>query len=190
MDEAIDISGRKYKAAAKLKWIFAQAVLAHADRFGSFASASIVSAQQMKQVGFLKAHRFVSLALIINRKREGDAGLLAEVAGIARIAQSDGGQASAFLAKLLFEFAQLRDMLTAENSAVMAEKNNDRRRIGPQRTQPDCFAIDIRQRDARELGAISLSHGASFSWAGEHLSRLNQNSFVAGMVVEWRGLRT
>ena len=190
MDKAVHVSGRKHKAAAKLKWIFAQAVLAHADGFGALAGASVVSAQEMKQVGFSEAQGPIGFALVIDEKREGDAGLLAEVAGIARIAQSDGGQASAFLAKLLFEFAQLRDMLTAENSAVMAEKNNDRRRIGPQRTQPDCFAIDIRQRDARELGAISLSHGASFSWAGEHLSRLNQNSFVAGMVVEWRGLRT
>ena len=108
---------------------------------------------------------FIGLAFVIDEKRKLDAGFLAEKLGIARIAQSDGGQASAFFAKLLFELAQLRDMLTAENSAVMAEKNNDRRRIGPQRTQPDCFAIDIRQRDARELGAISLSHGASFSWA-------------------------
>jgi len=190
VDKAVHVSGRKHKAAAKLKWIFAQAVLAHANGFGALAGASVVSAQEMKQVGFSEAQGPIGFALVIDEKREGDAGLLAEVAGIARIAQSDGGQASAFLVELLFEFAQLRDMLTAEDSAVMAEKNNDRRRIGPQRTQPDCFAIDIRQRDARELGAISLSHGASFSWAGEHLSRLKQNSFVAGMVVEWRGLRT
>lgn len=131
MDEAIDISGRKYKAAAKLKWIFAQAVLAHADRFGSFASAGVVPAQQMEQVGFLKAHRFVSLALIINEKREGDAGLLAEMAGITRIAQTDGCQARALLAKLLFKFAQLRNVLTAEDSTVMPQKDNHRGRITP-----------------------------------------------------------
>ena len=131
MDEAIDISGRKYKAAAKLKWIFSQAVLAHAERFGTLAGASIVSTQQMEQVGFLKAHRFVSLALIINEKREGDAGLLAEMAGITHIPQTNGCQARALLAKLLFKFAQLRNVLTAEDSTVMPEKDNHRRRITP-----------------------------------------------------------
>lgn len=131
VDKAVNISRRKNKAAAQLKWIFAQAVLAHADGFCSFASASIVSAQQMKQVGFLKAHRFVSLALIINEKRKGDAGLLAEMAGITRIAQTHGCQARALLAKLLFKFAQLRNVLTAEDSTVMPEKDNHRGRITP-----------------------------------------------------------
>ena len=131
VDKAVNVSRRKNKTAAKLKWIFSQAVLAHADRLGSFASASVVPAQQMEQVGFLKAHRFVSLALIINEKREGDAGLLAEMPRITRIAQTHGCQARALLAKLLFKFAQLRNVLTAEDSTVMPEKDNHRRRITP-----------------------------------------------------------
>ena len=131
MDKAVYISRRKNKAATKLKWIFSQAMLAHADGLGTLAGASIVSTQQMEQVGFLKAHRFVSLALIINEKREGDAGLLAEMAGITHIPQTNGCQARALLAKLLFKFAQLRNVLTAEDSTVMPEKDNHRRRITP-----------------------------------------------------------
>lgn len=131
MDKAVDVSRRKNKTAAQLKWVFSQAVLAYADGFSTLAGASIVSAQQMKQVGFLKAHRSISLAVVINEKREGDAGLLAEMAGIARIAQTDGRQARTFFVKLLFKFAQLRNVLTAEDSTVMPEKDEYGRRIFP-----------------------------------------------------------
>lgn len=188
MDEPIHVAGCKHKAAAKLKWIFAQPVLAHANGLGAFASASIVPAQEMQKVGFFEADGLIGLPLIVNKKREGDAGLLAEMASITHVAQTDSGQPRAFLAKLLFEFAQLRDVLTAEDSAVMTKKNDDRRRITPEGAQPDRLAIGIRKREACESGAVSLSHGASFSRAGDDLSRLNQNSFVAAMVVEWRGL--
>lgn len=124
MDEAVNISRRKHKTAAQLKWISSQAMLAHADCLGSFASASVVSAQQMKQVGLLEAYDSVSFTLIINQKREGDAGLLAEMTGIGRIAEADGCQTRALFAKLLFKFAQLRNMLAAEDSTVMPEKDD------------------------------------------------------------------
>jgi hypothetical protein len=70
----------------------------------------------------------------------------------------------------------------------MAKKDDDGRGIAPQRTQSDRFAVDIRQGDAGEFRAVTLSHGASFSWAGAHLSRLNQHSFAAafgGRVACW-----
>jgi hypothetical protein len=131
MDKAVDIPRCKHKAAAQLKWIFAQAVLAYAHGFGPLAGASVVSAQQMKQVGFLEADCSICFALVINKKREGDARLLTEVAGITSIAQSDGCYARALFAKLLFKFAQLRNMLAAENSAIVAEKDDYGRRITP-----------------------------------------------------------
>ena len=184
MDEPIHVAGCKHKAATKLKWIFAQAVLAHANGLGAFASASIVPAQEMQKVGLFEADGLIGLPLIVNKKREGDAGLLAEMASITHVAQTDSGQPRAFLAKLLFEFAQLRDVLTAEDSAVMTKKNDDRGRITPEGAQPDRLAIGVRKREACESGAVSLSHGASFSRAGDDLSRLNQNSFAAALVVE------
>jgi hypothetical protein len=179
--KTVDVSRRKHKTAAELKWIFAQAVLADANGFGAFARTCVISTKEMQQVGFLEANGAIRFALIINEKREGNASLLAEMAGITRIAEADGSQMRAFFAKLLFEFAQLRDVLTAENSTVMAKKDDDRRRIAPQGTQPYRFSVDIRQRDAGEFRAVTLSHGASFSWADAHLSRLNQHSFVAAI---------
>jgi hypothetical protein len=146
--KTIHVPGRKHKATAQLKRIFSQPVLAHSNGFSAFAGASVVSTQKMKQVGFLQPHGSISFTLVINEKRESDAGLLAEMAGITRIAQPDSSQPRAFLAKLLFKFAQLRDVLTAENSTVMAKKDDDGRRIAPQRTQPHGFAVDIRQRNA------------------------------------------
>jgi hypothetical protein len=42
---------------------------------------------------------------------------------VASVTQADGGQRGSFVPEGLLVFAQLRDMLAAENSAVMAEKN-------------------------------------------------------------------
>jgi hypothetical protein len=41
--------------------------------------------------------------------------------------------------------AQLRDMLAAEKSAVVAEKYNHRWPAGPQRAEPDRLAVAIGQ---------------------------------------------
>jgi hypothetical protein len=131
VDKAVNVPRRKHKAASELKWIFAQTMLAHANGFGALAGADVVWAQKMKQVGLLEAQSLIRLVLIIDEKREGNAGLLAEVAGITHIAQADSGHPSPFLAKLLFEFAQLRHVLTAEDSTVMAQENDDCRSITP-----------------------------------------------------------
>jgi hypothetical protein len=48
-------------------------------------------------------------------------------------------------------FAQLRDMLAAKNSTVMAKKYDDGRAIGPQRAEPDGPLVHIRQNDLRKL---------------------------------------
>jgi hypothetical protein len=44
-------------------------------------------------------------------------------------------------------FAQLRGMLSAEESSIVTQKNNHGGRGFPQRAQPDRGALRIRQRD-------------------------------------------
>ena len=163
MDKAVDIAGAEDEAAAELERVLAEAVLAHADGFGALAGAGVVRPQEVKQVGFLKAELAIGDALVINQERERDAGLLAEVAGITHIAQADGGKAGAALPELLLKLAQLRDVLTAEDSTVVSQKDDHGRRISPQRAECHGLALDIRQGNAGESGAVAFSHGGTLS---------------------------
>jgi hypothetical protein len=69
------------------------------------------------------------LAVLINQQGEGDAGLFAKLARIVTVTQPDCRQSGALLAKFLL--AQLRDMLSAEDSAVVAKEDDHRGLTGP-----------------------------------------------------------
>jgi hypothetical protein len=131
VDEEIFVSRRKHKAAAKLQWIFAQAMLFVSGSLGASAGLHVVAAQQVEQGSVAQTNGFVRLALFVDQQRELDAGLLAKEAGVAAVAQADGGKTSALLLELFFEFAQLRDMLAAKNSTIVAKEDYDRRRGFP-----------------------------------------------------------
>jgi hypothetical protein len=49
--------------------------------------------------------------------------------------------------------AQLRDVLAAEDSTIVAKEDYHRGMLGPEGTELDWFAIHIRQRHCREFGA-------------------------------------
>ena len=161
MDETVDIAGAEDEAAAKLERIFAQTVLARADQFGAFARLHVVSAQEVQQVGFFQLKFLIGHALIVNQQRKGDVAFLAEQAGVIDVAQADGGQACATLLKFLKVLAQLRDMLRAEDSTIVPEKDDHRGRVRPQGTEMHGFAIDVRQGDGGQPCAIALSHGGT-----------------------------
>ncbi len=71
--------------------------------------------------------------------------MLAEVAGVTWVAQAHGDDLCAFGADGLLVFAQLRDVLTAEDSTIMAQKDDHGRAVSPQRAQPDGIAVGVRQ---------------------------------------------
>jgi len=48
------------------------------------------------------------------------------------VAKPDGCQLSTSLEKCLFVIAQLRDVLAAEDSAIVAKERDHRRSLGPQ----------------------------------------------------------
>lgn len=60
-----------------------------------------------------------------DQKRKGDAGLFAKNTGVSPVAESDGGQARSAVEEGLLVCAQLRDVLAAENSAVVAKEDQD-----------------------------------------------------------------
>lgn len=55
--------------------------------------------------------------------------------------------------------AQLRDVLTAENSTVVAKEDHRSRVIGPQRPQAESIAVNIRKRNTGQFAAERISHG-------------------------------
>lgn len=127
MGKAIDVAGSKHKTATELEWIFSQAMLAHSDGLGALAGARVIRAEEVKQVGFFEFDRTIGFTLVIDQQGEGDAGLFAKVASVADVAQTDSDQPGAFLPELLLVFAQLRDVLTAEDSTIVTEKDDDSR---------------------------------------------------------------
>ncbi len=104
-------------------------------------------------------------------------GFLAKEPGIREIAQADGCQSGAFFAKLVFVFAQLRDVLSAEDSTIVPQEYHYRRSCTPQRSQLNRALVHVRQGDFGKSAAIRFSHGLSFSWALPSMSRMNHGSF-------------
>jgi hypothetical protein len=86
----------------------------------------------MKQRAVSQTCRAVSLPPLVDQKWKTDAALLAKYLGIAHIAEANGGQGSPFVAECGFVVAQLRDVLAAEDSAVVAKEHDNRRPVGPQ----------------------------------------------------------
>jgi len=58
-------------------------------------------------------------------------------------------------------FAQLRDVLTAKNSSIVAKKNDDRRLALPQRSQANLLAKSVGKNEVSEPLAESLQHDGS-----------------------------
>ena len=119
----------------------------------------------MQQGSVAQANCFVGLALVVDEKRELDAGFIAEEPGIADVTQPDGRNVCAFLFEFFFECAQLRDMLAAKNSTIVTQEDQDGWSALPQRAQAGCLAFGIGQRNSSQLAAVGLSH------AGHSLGR-------------------
>ncbi|MCU1221096.1 MAG: hypothetical protein JWN42_2293 [Candidatus Angelobacter sp.] len=132
VDKEIFIPRRKYKTAAKLQRIFSQAMLLMSGGLGAAAGLQVISTKQVEQGSVAQADGLVGFAFVVDQQWELDSGFFTEESRIAGIAQSDSGQAGALPLELFFEFAQLRDMLSAEDSTVVAKKDQHGRSALPQ----------------------------------------------------------
>ena len=97
------------------------------------AGLHVVAPEKMEQGSVLQANGFIGFALLVDQKRELDAVFLAKELGVTGVAQANHGDLCAFAAELLFKFAQLRDVLSAEDSTIMAQKDQHGRAAFPQR---------------------------------------------------------
>jgi hypothetical protein len=132
VDKEIFIPRRKHKTAAKLERIFSQAMLLMSGGLGAAAGLQVISTKQVKQGSVAQADGLVGFAFVVDQQWELDSGFFTEESGVAGIAQSDSSQAGAFPHEFFFEFAQLRDMLSAEDSTVVAKKHQHGRSALPQ----------------------------------------------------------
>jgi hypothetical protein len=60
--------------------------------------------------------------------------------------------------KSLFVFAQLRDVLAAEDSPVVTEEDQNCRPLSPERAKADAVTVRIWKRDPSQPAAERFSH--------------------------------
>jgi len=157
--EAVNVAGSEDEAAAELQRIFAQLVLAVAAGFGALAGFEVVFAEEMQKGCLLEFQSPVGFAVAVNQQREFDARIFAKGIRVIPATEADGDQPGAFLFEFLLVVAQLRDMLTAEDSSIVAEEYDDRRAAGPERAQSLWLPVGVGQGDGGQLAAEGCAHG-------------------------------
>jgi hypothetical protein len=142
----------EHEASAQLKGIPAKLVhvLAMAALLGLPAGGHVIRAKDMEQVADPQFGNTISNAFFIDEQRKRDAGLLPEEVAIVLVAQPDGGNSCSFMAEFRLVLAQLRGVLAAEDSAIVPQKDHNRRRFGPDRSQPDLIAFRVGQTHVRQ----------------------------------------
>jgi len=98
----------------------------------------------MQQIGRSQSGGFVRQTLLVDQKRKTDSRFFAKELGIVRISQADRCQRRPRFFEFLLVFAQLRNMLAAEESTVMAKENQHRRTPFPKRPKPHFISGCIR----------------------------------------------
>ena len=156
--EAVDVAGAEDKSAAELEGIAAEFVLVVPGGLGAFAALEIVAAEEVKEVGFAEVGELVGLAALVDEEREVDAGFFLEEAGVASVAEADGSERGVFGAEGWLALAQLRDMLAAENSAVVAKESKDDGMRFPERAEAHLVAEGVGERDGGEALAHGVGH--------------------------------
>jgi len=134
-------------------------VLAMSGGLGASTGQTVVFAQEMKQGCVAQGQSFVGFALFVNEQRKTDLCVFAELARVSCVSQADGHQLGALLSESFLVLTQLRDVLAAEDSTVMAKEDNCRQTAGPQAAELYGPAIQIRQGDSRQLARVCFRHG-------------------------------
>jgi hypothetical protein len=158
--KAVDVAWAEDKGTAELERIAAKFVLTVTGGFCAAAALEVVAAEEMEEVGFAEVGEFVGLAVGVDEEREVDAGFFLKEAGVAGVAEADGGEGGIFCAEVRLVFAQLRDVLAAEDSAVVAKENEDGEMRHPERTETDLVVEGVWESDVRE----SLAQGIGHEW--------------------------
>ena len=148
--EEIDVPGAENEAAAKLKRMPPMPMLPVSRGSGPVFGEEIVATKDVKQGCGFQSGRAVGRSLLINQQGEANTGVLSETPGVTGVTQPHRRQTGAGRPKPFFAFAQLRDVLPAEDSPIVPEKDHHFRMIGPERAQPNRVSIHVRQHNRCE----------------------------------------
>ena len=85
-----------------------------------FTSNEIVFPEKVEEIAVLEVHASVRQASFINKEGESDPCLLAEEAGVVNVPKANSRDGSTSIPDLRLMSAQLRDMVAAEDSAIVA----------------------------------------------------------------------
>ena len=118
----------------------------------------IVRAEEVEDVGFPQAHGTVRQSLLVDQKREGDASFFPEQERVGPVAKAHRSQVRALLFEGRLVVAQLSDVLTAEDSTIVAQKHEDGGLLPPKGTQTQLSSVGVGQNDAGERLAEGTGH--------------------------------
>jgi hypothetical protein len=119
----IAIAGTEHEAATELERILSEPMLAVAAGARPLTRGAVVASEHVEQIARFKAGSIIGDAFFIDQQRKIDLRLFAKQPRVINIAKADGCQPCAGCLKFLLVLAQLRDMLTAEDSAVVPKEN-------------------------------------------------------------------
>src|SRR5207247_2258094 len=161
--EAIDVPRAEDEAAAELERMLPEAMLAVSGLPGPGTGDGVVAAEEVEERGAPQAGGAVGQALLVHQQREGDPCLLAEGARVGAVPEPHRGEPRPGRAKLVLVRAQLRDVLAAEDSAVVAQEDEHPRPGLPERAEPHRVPVSVGKRRLREGGGQRGAHDGTFS---------------------------
>jgi hypothetical protein len=164
----IDVAGTENETAAELKWIRTQAMLSMAGGSSARPGFRVVTSKKVQQIRRLEAGRAVREPLRIYQQRKRDSGLLAKQAGVASVAKTDGCEIGALGPEFIFMIAQLRNMLAAKDSTVMAEEHDNGGTTFPQRAEPHFTLVCVGKRNSSEIMTERLGHRRNLTRSSEN----------------------
>ncbi len=150
MAEQVRVPRAENKAAAELKRVAAEAKLPMTRAAGPSATDNVRAAKEVEQISRTKPCRSVRLPFFINEQWELDPGFVTELSCVPAVAESHRCQACPGRTERFLIVAQLGDMLAAEYSSIVTEKDEDCRTGFPERAQTCRVPVGIGKRDLSE----------------------------------------
>jgi hypothetical protein len=124
MGVEVDVAGTENETPTELKRVRAQLVLSMPGCLRARPGFGVVTSKQMQKIRRPEAGGAISESLLVHKQRKRDSSLLAKEAGVAHIAEADGRDTGALGSERLLMVAQLRNMLAAEDSSIVAKEDD------------------------------------------------------------------
>jgi len=158
MGVAVDVAGSKDEAASQLQGILAELVLTMPSGKRAGSRLAVLGTKDGKNRAHAEIHGAVGHPIGVDQQGECNSGVFTKDTRIFHVTEAYGSDPGAFELKSFFAFAQLRDVLPAEYSAIVPQKGHYARHAGPERAEPHWFPVAVRKLETGELRTESGFH--------------------------------